>query len=266
MKKKQTSPKEIIYQEYQRRLHRNPKYSLRAYSKFLGVSHSSLSFFLSGKRSLGVKAATKIAKVLELSETESLNFVDFFKLDKRKVESIKQNQLAKAQVEHQLEQDEINHDLFSAMAHWHLFAILSLLDIPGETFSASNISKRLNIGLESAQDAMDILKRLEMVKEINGKWVQSQASIRLNNKQSLEAGRQLQKELLLKALHSLEHDQWELRHHSSVTLILDPVDMDYAKDKIREFRLSLMNELEARGRPKKKKVYNLTVQLCPASD
>lgn len=53
----------ILAEEFERRRIRNPRYSMRAFAKAIGISQSQLSLILSGKRRISVRQAMKIAKV-----------------------------------------------------------------------------------------------------------------------------------------------------------------------------------------------------------
>jgi hypothetical protein len=46
-------------------------------------------------------------------------------------------------------------------------------------------------------------------------------------------------------------------------MAIDPSHMDYAIDRIKDFRRQLTAELEAKGAPQE--VYNLTIQLYPVT-
>src|SRR4051812_17731490 len=64
-----------ILDRFLRGRQRNPRWSLRAFAKQLGVSHSALSEILSGKRALSQKAAVRFAQRLELSPADTKLFL-----------------------------------------------------------------------------------------------------------------------------------------------------------------------------------------------
>lgn len=55
---------------------RNPRYSMRALARDLGISQTMLVQVMSGKRGLSAEMAIKIAGRLQLSEAESLALLD----------------------------------------------------------------------------------------------------------------------------------------------------------------------------------------------
>src|SRR5687768_9276024 len=57
-----------LVQEFERRRRKNPKYSLRAYGRSLGVDHSLLSKIIRGQRPLSIKLIFQIGLGLGIDE------------------------------------------------------------------------------------------------------------------------------------------------------------------------------------------------------
>src|SRR4051794_29725601 len=71
------SPRFLLQNELTRRCAKNPRYSLRAFAKALGMSHTVLSLVLSGKRPLSRKAALQVASALELAPAERQRLLEY---------------------------------------------------------------------------------------------------------------------------------------------------------------------------------------------
>ena len=56
----------VLRSEFDRRLARNPRYSMRAFARTLGVSHSTLSRFFAGRRRLTARAIRRIGGKLDI--------------------------------------------------------------------------------------------------------------------------------------------------------------------------------------------------------
>jgi len=56
----------VLQSEFDRRIARNPRYSLRAFARTLGIAHTTLSRFLSGQRRLTARAIRRIGATLRL--------------------------------------------------------------------------------------------------------------------------------------------------------------------------------------------------------
>jgi len=252
----------LLRRELERRCKANPRYSLRAFAAALGMSPTALSFVLTGKRLLSKKAARKIADAISLSSEECgalVNWANARKTKDRKDAGQARTDSGPSETDiHQLSLDS-----FAFISDWYHYAILSLLEIPGARFEAKWICQKLRITEIEAGNAMERLKRLGIVDKIEGRWKQATGPIRIGNEVPTSATVKFQKQLLLKAVESLENDQPEIRDFTSMTLAMDPSLVPYAMDEIRKFRRKLAEQLEAMGSPQR--VYKLTVQLFPVS-
>lgn len=242
-----TSAPLLLQRELAKRCEKNPKYSLRAFARELGISHAFLSMVLSGKRSLPSKAATKIAENLKLLPGEKKFFLENLDFTKN------------TPTVH----GTIDLDKFFLISNWYHYAILSLLEVKKAKFKAGWIAKRLNISVEDAQDAMDRLVRLGLIKQQGQRWKQTGLPLRFENKISTYATRKYHKQVLTKAIHSLETDPMSTRDFSGNTLAIDPKVLPFAIEKIRKFRRQLAKQLEAMA--PSTRVYNLMIQLFPVS-
>ena len=72
--------RKILSEEFRRRMKRNLNYSLRAFSRDLNISPSSLSKILRGKQGLSPSMARKICSILNFDENKSQLFCDLVTL------------------------------------------------------------------------------------------------------------------------------------------------------------------------------------------
>jgi transcriptional regulator with XRE-family HTH domain len=241
---------EILRSELSRRMLKNPSYSLRALAKTLGVSHTLLSLVMNGKRKPSRAILEKMVENLNLSATQSSRLLKGTPSRKR------WQVLPGAQT--------MTLDQFAFISEWQHYAILSLLEIPDTEFTPHFISQRLGISLTQANVSMQRLVQMGIVvQDPDGKWRQKDGPIVFENTKPTETYRKFNRQLLEKAIESLENDPFETRDFSSVTFAMSPSQIPHAIQRIREFRRQLMCDLEAEGKPEE--VYHLTVQLFPSS-
>jgi transcriptional regulator with XRE-family HTH domain len=242
-----TDAKTLIQAELSRRIQKNPNYSLRAFARASGISHTVLSLVLSGKRPLSKKASEQLA--------------DFLGLDPLKRELLLKTRKASSRSKPD-ESHWLTMDSFAAIAEWQHYAILSALELPDAEFDPKWIAKRLGITRMQAKITMERLERLGLVqKNADGQWRQSGKPIRMENQLSTAAARSFHTQLLNKAAQSLELTPFESRDVSSITFAMDPKLLSYAQQRIRQFRRELCEELEKLSAPSE--VYHLSVQLFP---
>lgn len=244
---------ELIRSEFQDRKERNSNYSLRAYAKALGLSHTSLSLAFSGKRDLSKESKIKISKILGIAPNTILH------LDTKSKKTKKMRNKG---------YDYISMNDFEQISDWVHYAILSLMNIKTKAnVDKSNpkwLSKRLNIDEKKAKSCFEHLKKLGFIKynEDRG-WIQTGKLIKVENKISTNFTKNFHKGLLSKAVESLENDPMEIRNFSSITFPANPEYLPYAIEQIKNFRRKLSDDFENSGVPKV--VYNLTIQLYPVS-
>lgn len=245
-KSKIASAEDLLRFTLSERCAKNPQYSIRAFAKSSGISHTVLSLVLSGKRKLSKAATQKLADYLELNPRERINLT----------KSTKTYSDADFQ--------DLSLDTFEIISDWYHYAILSLLQLPDAKFEAKWIASKLGIKVLSAKLAIERLQKVGLVEETSpGVWKQSGKPIKIDNKTSTAATKKFHKQLLARASESIDKDSVDIRDFSSITFVLDPSQIDYAKNRLRDFRRQLMNELEAIGQPSA--VYNMTIQLYPVT-
>jgi hypothetical protein len=241
MKNENIDLTQYLRAELTRRISKNPRYSLRAFAKSIKLSPGMLSLVLADKNKLSHKKASLVAQALGLlpSSIGSLN-----------------------EKNGKLSNRNVTLDFFLVLSEWYHFAILSLLEVPDAKFNPRWIASRLGITQSEASLAIERLQSLELVSEVQpGQWRQSGGAIRVEDSVSNAAARKFQKQLLLKAIESLENDPQNERDVSSVVFAMNMKEFAYATKKITEFRRQLSDDLERRRPPNS--VYQMTVQLVP---
>ncbi|MBI4406004.1 MAG: DUF4423 domain-containing protein [Deltaproteobacteria bacterium] len=232
----------FLKQELSKRCQKNPRYSLRSFAKALGLSHTVLSLFLSGKRTLSKKATSQVVTSLALSPREQAAFYG--------------ESPAK-------QYDHLSLDSFAAISDWYHYSILSLLELPNAKCDAGWMASQLGISRIQAQLAFERLVRLGLIKKTAHGWRQTGNPLYVGNDVPSAALRKFYRQLLEKATDSLENDPLELRDFSSITFAMNPKFIPYAQKKIRLFRRQLVSELEKLGEPTA--VFHLSIQLYPSS-
>lgn len=225
------------------------------------MSATALSFLLNGKRILSRRAAQKILAMVSLSPEEIVALQEWSTTPRKKRLQLKEPIVSTPQKE--VNAHQLSLDSFSFISDWYHYAILSLLEIPGARFESKWISRRLGITEIEAKNAIDRLQRMGIVAQVDCHWRQVSGPIRIGNNVPTSATKKFHKQLLQKALASLENDPAEIRDFSSMTLAMDAKNVPYAKEQIRNFRRKLAEELEARSVPTH--VYKFSVQIFPVT-
>jgi uncharacterized protein (TIGR02147 family) len=238
-------PVKLLRSTLDERCKKNPQYSIRAFARASGISHTVLSLVLSGKRNLSKKATGLLADHLNL-------------------DPIQRNKLLKPFVRSDDNYQTLALDSFELISDWYHYAILSALELPGAKLEPAWMAKQIGIKPLQAKLAIDRLKRLALVKPSDdGSWVQSTAPIKIDNSLSTAATKKFHKQLLKRAAESIDRDPISDRDFSSMTFAMSASQIEFARKRIQTFRRELTAELESQGTPET--VFNFTIQLYPVT-
>lgn len=233
---------------------RNPSYSLRAFSRKLGIGPSSVSEILSGKRKISKQMAEKILEKLDLLPDEFNSIIVLFEQDNDSKTSIQQK----------LKSLELEMDIYKMISEWHHFAILSLAETKDFKSNVEWIAARLNLKLNDSKLAIERLERIGLIfRDKKGNIKISGASYTTSDEISNSALRRAHTENLELAKKSLEQDAISIRDFTSITMAIDLKKLPIAKKMIREFRDKISQYLES---GKKSEVYKMCIQLIPLSE
>ncbi len=249
------------------RIERNPKYSLRAFARQLGIESSALSQILSGRRSLSEKLASELFDQLDLSPSEQEEFLDSLAEAKvaqgfKRIAPETKKRLARLRSEVRSPKSrELSMELFRVIADWYHYAILELTNIPSFENRPEWIATRLGISVPEAIGAIERLKELELLQEVDGRLKKTNTYVDTSNRNITgPALKRRQRQITEKSLHSLETDSITIRNHSARTVAIDPSKIFEAKERIEKFMIELTDFL---GSTNPKNVYELSVQLFP---
>ncbi|WP_372655409.1 TIGR02147 family protein [Halobacteriovorax sp.] len=236
------------------KIKRNPNYSLRSFAKQVGVSPSNVSRILSGKRSLTFKFALKIADALSFSPEEREHLFGIFSNTEKTSDSDLKIRKTK----------DLSVDCFNAMSEWHNYGLTQLLYIENFKEDHKWISKILGITELQVKLTIERLLRLEILDRDDDGVLYRTCTHLSSSTDIASAGlRKFQKQILEKAIHSLEEDHYLERDITSITMAVNEENIPKAKEEIKKFRLRMADLLEV---GKKTRVYNLGVHLIPLSE
>lgn len=258
------SYRKILEEELAHRCAKNPRYSMRAFASFLGMRPGALSEVLNGKRIPSYKLATKIGDSLGFSAQQRQEFFRSLTLTQR---SRGLKKLGRAFQENWPTSKNhpnisaIDLDLFRIISDWYHYAILELTFVSDFNSSPHWISRELGISLAEAKVAIERLKSLGLLKEENQTLKKTKNRISTGDRHlTTPALRRRQRQILEKALISLESDPIERRNMSAMTMAIDPKNIIPAKKMIDKFIGKLCSFLES-GNPTT--VYEFGTFLIP---
>jgi uncharacterized protein (TIGR02147 family) len=241
----------FLREELIARCRRNPRFSMRAFAKILGIENSALSKIIHGKRAMSSKMIVRLGTRLGLGPDELSRFSALPQL----------RQYSDDQCFYELSLDE-----FSVISDWYHYAIHELTKVRGFKSDTSWIARQLGISIAEASAAIDRLLRLKFLKRDSFDSLVncSGALTTTRNEFTAAAFRNMQRQLLEKSQASLEEISLERRDHSAMTMAISTKKLAAAKRKIAEFRRDMSQFLE-NDKANLDSVYCLQVSLFPLS-
>jgi len=224
------------------------------------MSPSRLSHVLRGHFGLSPEAAESIALRLGMSRTEKSTFCDLVQSQHAR-SAIKRASAKKRLQKRVITTQTISADAFKVICDWYHFAILELSRTTAGLQDAKSVSRRLGISVFEAEQALERLTRLGMLKSKNGTLVATDSYFANPEGVPSHGIKTFHRQILEKALKSLFLDPVDEREFSNLIFAVDPADLPKLRDRIREFVGQVDREFSVS--PKKSGVYNLSIQLFP---
>ena len=237
----------FLQNELMRRCRVNPRYSLRAFARYLEIEPSALSKLLHGKRAFSTNTIQRLGRRLGLDTA-----------DLERMSSQREKKLPRPD-----DYETLALDHFRIISDWYHYAILELTRTKGFKADTKGVARVLGISVPEVNTAVERLVRLGML-EITpeGTWIDRAEFVTTIGHAFTNVGfRNLQRQILAKAIHALDEIPLERRHQSSMTMAIDSSRLPEAVERIKKFRRDLCKYLEAGENVDS--VYNLTISLYP---
>ena len=231
---------------------KNPRYSLRAFSKKLDLSPTALSEVLNGRRPVTRKMTQKVVDRLMLPPAERSRLLAL-------VEKKKSGSSQSGVVE--MDRVLLESDQYHSIAEWFHYGILSLAETVDFQSEPKWIASRLGITEAQVKRALERLVRLGAIQlgpqgkiNLTGKYYTSSddvlnLSLRRSHATTLDLARE-----------SLENDPIAARDITSITVAIHPSKMNQAKALTRRYQDEMCALFES---GEKTEVYKLAVQFFP---
>lgn len=233
---------EFLVTEFRIRQVRNPAYSIRAFSRDIGVAKTTVSEAINGLRCLSLANIDILGASLNLNEEK----IKLLKDDLSMVSDRGRNIM--------------DEDEFSVIKDWHYLAILNLAKLADNKCSGEWIAERLGLSLELATDSLNKLLELGLLREEKGKLIRTSMPITTSVDIPSTSIREHHRQSMEKAMEALEEVAVELRDFTTVTYAIYPEKLPEIKKMIHAFHRKLGKMTPAQPATD---VYRLNIQFFP---
>lgn len=252
-------PGGVLREIFFERTQRNASYSLRAFARDAGMSHSYLSLILNGKRPVPPRRALRIADRLKLDPATSSRFLDAVRSGLWDT-NVRGKAAAAAPAEAFF---SVDLDRFRVLSDWYHLALLDLTLLRDFRPSYAWIARALGITTSQARSAAKRLERLGLLRIEGDSWIKTHRMLSVPAGVPAQAVRKFHRQMIersLRALRSSDVEDFEARLVTGAVMAIDGSRLPEAKRRIAKFRRSLLRFLTA---GEATDLYQLNVQLFP---
>ena len=237
---------ELLKEHFQALKSANPRFSIRAYAKRIGLSAGSLSDTINNK------------KKWNISRDRAISI-----LEKVSVSQAKKNRLLlKMGVDQAVPREKLDTSNYDILTNWVYYAVLFSFDLPAKLTKPEDIATRLDVSVEKVEKVIEALLRRNLLLHGNNGEYQRPSSM-------LNSGDGLPSELIRShhldgldlsrvALHKLPADR---RDFTSFTFSGSESQIAALREEIRKLHEKASVIMD--GGSENDQVFRLSVQLFP---
>jgi uncharacterized protein (TIGR02147 family) len=256
----------LLKEVFDRKAKANPRFSLRAFARHLGISAAGLSQILSRKKRLSIDRAHEFARKLNLDTAESRLFLGLVEAESCR------SQARRAELYEKLGESSngaavpfnLSVDQFRLLSSWSGFAVLELVTEVDPSLQPRAIAARLGVTLAEVEATLDRLERLELIErtpaDASGRrYRRIQETLLVTSNHPEEAIRNYYGELLDKAAESLDTQTPQERISGAQVFALDPAQLGEARKLTHDY-LDALNALAMKGE-QRTEIYQATTHV-----
>lgn len=253
--------KEILLSEFQNRLKKEARYSMRAFSRDLGLRSAAMNDVLAGRYGLSAKTATVMAEKIGLSGEESLYFVSLVEMKHGRSFAVRD--LAEKRVRKlrgfKSRYEFLETETLDLFSHWFQPAILELITIFEGKITEKSVAKSLGLSTGEAREGLENLQRIGLISKRKDLYVRITDFVSGESSTPHHTIRDYHRQVMMRSLAALETQPIQKRKFLTTVFSCDSsaiaqcrADLDLLHDQVVE---KYQTEKEADS------VYVLALQL-----
>lgn len=255
-----TDYREILRDEFQRRLGRNERYSLRSFARDLNISPTSLSLILGNRQGLSTHTAQKITARLGLDDDFKKLFMVSVKSQHSRIR--RERALAKAElnkIRSQPGEYKMPAGAFEKIGPWYHFAIVECVRARPE-ITAKQLSRILELDLNLIERALLQLIETKVLARRNNAWRVKAEIVSASSKVPSRALRDFHHGVIKKANAAIELQSVNERDLASIFFAFSVEKLSEIQSEMRAFRRRLVKKYSVK-KDSKQEIYCLSQQF-----
>jgi len=264
----------VSYRDYLRDYYEAGKERSSAFSyRYLArkAGFSSPNFYklvMDGDRNIGPESVEQFADALELDDEERQFFADLVEFEQAEDVEARNEAFERIAARRRFQRARrIDRSMFEYLSHWYHPAIRELAARPDFRDDPEWIAERLtpNVEPEVVRESLELLFDMELlVREADGSISRGDPSWTTGHEVGSLAVGNFHRQMLERAADSIEAFDSELRDVSALTVCIDPEIVGEFKERLHEFRETLLHLAEESEAAEV--VYQINMQLFPLSE
>ncbi len=247
----------VILQDFeQKKLARNG-YSLRAYAKYLGLSHSTLHSLMKEESPGSPALIEKIAKKIGLNANER-KYCSYISRLKTVRSSAKKLEIMQKAVLLNTRFNVLSKEEYEQICMWYNYPVMELIKIKGASLDPDWIAKKLGITSDEATIALESFQKLKIIEIKDGQLIVKRDYVELPTG-AFEPARALHQTMIGKAREAVVTQPKGTRSFSNTVVRFRKSDMEEVHEFISKFRREFCLKFE--GGLDHDSVYNLNVNF-----
>ncbi len=250
------------------RVRKNARYSLRSFAQNLGVSAGTISQILNGTRSPSARLIERFFAATQPSSEEKAEFIRSLFEEKKSQGKKRISPKIKRAAERAssspspiLAYGAIELDRFHLIADWYHLAIWEMSARRDFDPSPQRIAQKLRISVIEAKQALDRLEEAGLIVKFRNTYKKTKNQIQTSDlKNSTQAHRKHQAQMLEKAAFALETVPIENRFHGGIIMNIDPARIGELREKV---QAALWKIAESLSGDAPSQVYQVGLQIFP---
>lgn len=240
----------LLNTNYLQRKTRNPRYSIRAFSRDLGISSGRINNYLNGSEIPGEKNLDRMITAL--------------KLPSKKAAALKKAAQTSRYLNRGLGFSKaLNEQEFSQISSWQTWSILTLFQASDFQPTVTWFTKKIGFSVSQVEKSLQQLEQVGLICKKNSFFELTCKNVTTTNDIPSESIRKFHKQFIKLAENSLDQVPIDQRDISSITMCVNPEKVAQVKELIWEFRSRVNSLME--DSTNSNQIYQLNIQLFPIS-
>jgi uncharacterized protein (TIGR02147 family) len=256
--------REFLRDFYEEKKKESPFFSYKLFGRKVGIDQSYLAKVLIKSRHIADSSIKRFIEYFQFNKSEGEYFETLVHFVKAKSDKQSKLYFEKLLSFKEVRTTRIAKHQYEFYKKWYYSAVRSLLEYYDFKGDYKELAEKLDppISVKEAKQSIRLLERLQLIKkDPDGRYILVDKAITTGEEWRSLAIKSFQEEAIKLANESLTRHNKDLRDISTITMNINPENLIEIRERIKEFRNSLIQYVDSCTSPES--VYQMNFQLFP---